>query len=295
MYKPKGVIAALATPMNADESINYEELANQVRRMIESGIHGVLSLGTCGEFYALTFDEKTAVMRTVWEAADKRVPVLAGVGCVTTAETVQLAECAQSCGADALSVITPYFARVSQDMLVEHYKAVASSVDLPVILYNIPARTGNSISPKTLEKLAGIKNIAGIKDSSGDFDNTLQYLEVTGRDFPVLSGTDSLVLATLTAGGAGAIAGGANIFPGKLASIYDLFIAGDISEATKIQDGMREICRCIGLGNPNSIVKRAACLLGHDLGPTRRPFNVDSSEYDNVILEAFERYYRNWD
>lgn len=295
MYQPKGVLAALATPMNDDETINFGELSNQVNRMIASGIHGLFCLGTNGEFYALSTDEKLAIMRTVKEAAGGRIPVVAGVGCVTTAETVRMSEQAQEIGVDALSVITPYFGQLTQDKMIAHYKSVAASVDMPVIIYNIPARTGNTVDWKTLEKLAGVKNITGIKDSSGNFDNILCYLEATGREFPVVAGNDSLILSTLTAGGTGAVAGCANIFPRKLASIYDLFIAGDIKAATETQDGVRAIRRCLSLGNPNSVIKRAACLVGQNLGPARKPFDVEIEKCDPVLLETIEKHYKNWD
>lgn len=293
-YIPQGIIVAMTTPMTADEKLCEQELRNQVRRYLDTGIHGLFCLGTNGEFYALSREEKLKVMEVVLEENRGRLPVCVGTGCVTTKDTVFLSQKAQELGADAVSVVTPYFGEVSQKKLVEHYKAVAKSIDIGVILYNIPARTGCSISRQTLETLAGVDNIIGIKDSSGNFDNTLQYLEATGREFPVLSGNDSLILSTLTAGGAGGIAGTANLFPNKLASIYDSWKAGDIKRAVLIQDGIRAIRDCMKLGNPNTVIKRAQNLLGWPVGPVRSPFGGDYEAWDGRIADVLDQYYKDW-
>lgn len=287
-----GIISAIVTPMNSDESINHEKLVKQIDRMIASGIHGIFCLGTNGEFYALTYKEKLKIIETTVKAVAKRVPVYAGVGCTTTRETIELAQQAQILGADIASIITPYFGQVNQEQLFNHYKTIAENIDLPILLYNIPARTGNSIECTTLERLAAITNIIGIKDSSGNFDNILKYLEITNREFPVLSGNDSLILYTLMAGGHGAVSGCANIFPYKLAQIYELFKKGEIIESLKIQDSIRPIRNCLSLGNPNSIVKYIVNLCGHDVGPARSPFNI-STELDEKLLKVIETYNLN--
>ena len=155
----------------------------------------------------------------------KRVPVYAGTGCPTTKETITLSKEAEEIGADVLSVIVPYFAAASQDELYDHFKAVAESVKIPVVLYNIPARTGNALAPATVARLAkDVPNILGAKDSSGNFDNMKQYIELTsniGKDFSVLSGNDSLILPALVFGGKGGIAGCANVFPRTMVEIYE--------------------------------------------------------------------------
>lgn len=172
------------------------------------------------------------MLETVIEQCDGRVPVYAGTGCVSTNETIELSKMAQACGADVLSVITPGFAAASQNELYEHYKSIASAVDIPIVLYNIPARTGNTLKPATVAELAKIDNIMGVKDSSGSFTNILDYIRTgaakqTGR-FSTLSGNDQLIIWTLQAGGSGGIAGCANVYPRTMASVYDLFTAGKI-------------------------------------------------------------------
>ena len=270
----KGVIVPLLTPMNADETINEKELRNQVNHQIESGIHALFPLGTNGEAYILSREEKEQVLKIVVDEAKGRVPVYGGTGCVSTKETLELSLKAKEIGIDVLSIITPSFAAASQDELYEHYKEVAEAVDLPIVLYNIPARTGNALAPATVEKLSKIPNIVGVKDSSGNFDNMLQYIEKTRyrKDFAVLSGNDSLILWCLLAGGRGGIAGCANVFPSTMASIYDTFVAGDLEKAREIQDSIRSFRDCFKFGNPNTIVKTAVSLLGYPVGKCRKPF-----------------------
>ena len=272
----KGIIPPILTPMNADESINEKELRHQVNRMIDAGVHGIFAFGTNGESYALTAEEKVRVLEVVVEETKHRVPVYAGTGCVTTAETVKMSKKAQELGADVLSVIVPWFAAASQDELYDHYKAVAEAVDLPIVLYNIPARTGNALAPATVARLAKeIPNIMGAKDSSGNFDNMKQYIELTSeldKDFSVLSGNDSLILPALVFGGKGGIAGCANVFPRTMVEIYEAFIAGNMERAKKVQDSIRIFRNCFKFGNPNTIVKLAAGLLGDPVGPCRKPF-----------------------
>lgn len=270
----KGVIVPLLTPMNDDETINEKELRNQVNRQIESGIHALFPLGTNGEAYILSREEKEQVLKIVVDEAKGRVPVHGGTGCISTKETIELSLKAKEIGVDVLSIITPSFAAASQDELYEHYKEVAKAVDLPIVLYNIPARTGNALAPATVEKLSKIPNIVGVKDSSGNFDNMLQYIEKTRyrKDFAVLSGNDSLILWCLLAGGRGGIAGCANVFPSTMASIYDTFIAGNLDKAREIQDSIRSFRDCFKFGNPNTIVKTAVSLLGYPVGKCRKPF-----------------------
>ena len=288
----KGIIPPILTPMNDDESINYGELRNQVNRMIDAKVSGVFALGTNGEAYALSHKEKVEILKNVVDEAKKRVPVYAGTGCPTTKETITLSKEAEEIGADVLSVIVPYFAAASQDELYDHFKAVAESVKIPVVLYNIPARTGNALAPATVARLAkDVPNILGAKDSSGNFDNMKQYIELTtgiGKDFSVLSGNDSLILPALVFGGKGGIAGCANVFPRTMVEIYEAFEAGDLERAKKVQDSIRIFRNCFKYGNPNTLVKLAAGLLGNPVGPCRRPFSKITPEGMDALKKTLE-------
>lgn len=295
MVEIKGIIPPIVTPMNEDESINEAELRNQVNRQIKGGVHGLFPFGTNGEGYILNEKEKEQVLSIVIEETNGRVPVYAGTGCISTKDTIRQSQMAKSLGADVLSIITPSFAAASQNELYEHYKTVAEAVDMPIVLYNIPARTGNALAPATVAKLAKIENIVGAKDSSGNFDNMLQYIEQTRdrKDFAVLSGNDSLILWNLLAGGAGGIAGCANVFPEVMASIYNYFVAGDLENARKAQDSIRSFRACFKYGNPNTIVKTAVGLLGYPVGRCRAPFNQVPEEgieaLKKVLAENHEK------
>lgn len=269
----KGIIPPILTPMNPDESINEKELRNQVNRQIECGVHGLFPFGTNGEGYILSKMEKQRVLEVVVEETNGRVPIYAGTGCIGTKDTIEQSLMAKDIGADILSIITPSFAAASQDELYSHFSEVAKAVDLPIVLYNIPARTGNSISPDTVGKLSKIENIVGAKDSSGNFDNMLQYIEQTkGSDFAILSGNDSLILWCLIAGGHGGIAGCANVFPKNMVAIYENFLSGNLKKAKEYQDNIRSFRNCFKYGNPNTIVKTAVELLGYPVGKCRKPF-----------------------
>ena len=267
----KGIIPPIITPMNDDESINVAELRAQVNRQIEGGVHAIFieggvhaifCFGTNGEGYILNGKEKELVLRTVIEETNGRVPVYAGTGCISTKETIEQSKMAQSLGADVLSIITPSFAAASQNELYEHYKAVAEAVDMPIVLYNIPARTGNALAPATVAKLAQIDNIVGAKDSSGNFTNILAYIDAgkskKNGTFSTLSGNDQLIVWNLLAGGTGGIAGCANVYPHVMASIYNLFMEGKIEEAKAANASIASFRACFKYGNPNTIVKTAA-------------------------------------
>lgn len=290
MFKPQGIITPILTPLTETEKFNEKEMRNQINRLIKAGVSGIFALGTNGEFYAFSQEEKIEIIKVAVDEVNGRVPVYAGTGCITTQETIELSKIAKSLGVDVLSVISPYFTNISQDDLYRHYSSIAEAVDLPILLYNIPARTGNNIAYTTVKKLAKYENIIGIKDSSGNFDNTLKYIENTDPRLNVLAGSDSLILWTLMAGGTGAISGCSNVFPELMVSIYKLWSEGKIEEANEAQKKIRPFRNVMQMGNPNSVVKRAVNLLGYPVGPAREPSNCNNPEIDAALLEVFKLY-----
>ncbi|MBR0138272.1 MAG: 4-hydroxy-tetrahydrodipicolinate synthase [Erysipelotrichaceae bacterium] len=290
MVDIKGIIVPICTPFNEDETLNLEELRHQIDRQIEAGIDGIFPFGTNGEGYILNFEEKRQVLQTTIEHVAGRVPVYAGTGCISTKETIGQSLMAKALGADVLSIITPSFAKASQEELYIHYKSVAEAVDLPILLYNIPARTGNALEPETVRRLAQIPNIVGAKDSSGNWDNLKAYIDIRKErpDFCVLSGNDSLILDSLKYGGQGAIAGCANVYPHIMASIYDLFVEGDLEKAQEVQNSIASFRAVFKYGNPNTIVKKAVNLLGYPVGECRAPFNGLSAEGYEELKKVLE-------
>jgi 4-hydroxy-tetrahydrodipicolinate synthase len=273
----KGIITPILTPMNADESVNLVELRNQVERLISSGVHGIFPFGTNGEGYILSENEKVEVLEATIDQVKGRVPVYAGSGLISTKDTIRMSKKAEELGADVLSIITPSFAVASQKELYDHYVEIAKHVDTPIVLYNIPARTGNKLLPETIAKLAkDVDLIVGAKDSSGDWDNLKAYITETReleKDFYVLSGNDALILPCLKEGGFGGIAGCSNVYPEVLSSIYNLFIEGKLEEAEVVQESIASFRAVFKYGNPNTIVKKAVAMLGYPVGDCRRPFN----------------------
>ncbi len=293
--KNVNIISAMVTPMNEDESINEKELRRQVNRQIDAGISGVFCIGTNGEAYALGLEEKEEIIRIVVDETAGRVPVYAGTGCVTTKETVKLCKRAQELGADAVSVIMPYFAAMSQNEIYNHYASINEAITIPALIYNIPARTGNSITAETVKRLAALPHIGGIKDSSGKFENIESFIQAgEGQDFTVLCGTDSLILRTLQNGGGGAISAVTNVLPELVVEIGRCFAMGDLEGAQRAQQAIQPLRDCFVYGNPNTIVKRATNLMGWPVGKTREPFTEITAEAEKAIRSAIEKNYAKY-
>lgn len=291
MLKPEGIITPIITPMTEDEKLNLSQLREQVNRLIDSGVAGLFCLGTNGEVYALSTEEKLEVIKTVVDETRGRRPVYAGTGCIRTADTLTLSAQAAALGVDALSIVSPYYVAVSQEDIYHYYREIAQAVNLPIVLYNIPARTGNNIDYKTVDRLTKYDNIVGIKDSSGNFDNTLRYIEASGERLSVLAGNDSFILWTLLAGGTGAIAGTSNVFPEIAVKIYQLWRSGNLEEAKKVQFSLRPFRDVMAMGNPNSVVKRAMNLLGYPVGPARKPVSGNNSPgLDDALRKVLALY-----
>ena len=290
-------IKGIITPIITDESVNLPELRNQIERQIAGGVHGIFCFGTNGEGYILSTQEKEEILEATIDQVKGRVPVYAGTGCISTRDTIYMSRRAQELGADVLSIITPSFAAASQKELYDHYCEVAKHVDLPIVLYNIPPRTGNKLLPETVAKLArDVDVIQGAKDSSGDLENLKAYIRLTqdvGKPFSVLAGNDGAILTCLKEGGAGGIAGRANLYPKSLASIYNSFVAGDIAQAEKLQDAVATLQRVFRFGNPNTVIKKAVAMLGYPVGDCRRPFNYlcdeGIAELQAVLKENAEK------
>lgn len=287
----QGIITPILTPMYEDESINFDELRSQVERLIAAGVSGLFCFGTNGESYIISEEEKYAVLETVVAQTAGRVPVYAGTGCPGTRDTIRMSLRAKELGADVLSIICPYFAAASQDEIYGHYAAVAQAVDLPIVVYNIPPRTGNAVAPGTIGRLAhAFGNIVGVKDSSGNFLNMQQYIELTRdrEDFSVLSGNDALIFDNLVNGGAGAIAGCSNIYPKTICSIVTLFRQGKLEEALAAQRSLVSLRSTFQYGNPNTMIKYATKLLGYPVGDCRAPFNSISGDGKAALQKVLE-------
>lgn len=271
MFQPYGIIPALVTPVDKNEELNEVALRRLVNFVIQGGVHGVFATGSQGEFWAFTAEEKRRIWEVVKEETAGRVPVYVGTAGLTTREAIALTRDAELVGVDAVSILTPFFISPNQGELYEHFAAIAEATTLPIILYTNPGRTGVSLTPDTVSRLAQIPNIVGIKDSSGDLSLTAEYIRVTPETFSVLMGRDTLIFGGLVYGTKGSIAATGNVVPALVASIYDRFIAGDLNGAKEAQEALAPLRLAFSWGTFPVVIKEALNLMGLDAGPARRP------------------------
>ena len=270
-FQPKGIIPAMVTPLTSDGKINVSSLRKLTNYLIDGGVHGLFPVGSQGEFYALTFDEKKKVIEVVVEGTRGRMPVYAGTGAVTTREAVALTKMAEAAGATAVSVITPYFIHPNDGELMEFYTTIAKSTRLPILLYNNPAKTGVNMTPDFVVRASKVENIVGIKDSSGDMTLMAECIRRTEGKFSVLAGRDTLIYGVLCYGGKGGIAACANIAPKLIVEIYEAFMAGDMKRSLSAQFRLAPLRLAFDLGTFPVVIKEALTLIGIDAGPGIAP------------------------
>jgi len=288
--KIHGIIPPVATPMRENEDLDLPRLKWFLDHLIAGGIHGVFVLGTNSEFYALDEREKQEVIATAVSHVDRRVPVFAGTGAESTREAVRLTKMAEREGADGVSVITPYFISPSQEEIYDHYRRVAESTKLPVLLYNNPSTCGGlKIDVETVTRLAEIPNVFGVKDSSGDLQNTVEYVRVVPKRFAVMMGRDTLIFPALMMGACGAVPATGNLAPKLLVEIYERFRAGDLEGSRAAQQKLNPVRLALTLGTPPGGVKSALELLGMSLGPSRAPVGRLSPEKLQKMRTALTR------
>jgi 4-hydroxy-tetrahydrodipicolinate synthase len=284
-----GIIPPVATPMQANEDLDLPRLRWFLDHLIREGVHGIFVLGTNSEFYALDETEKQRVIATAVAHVHKRVPVFAGTGAESTREAVRLTMMAEREGADGVSVIAPYFVSPTQQEIYDHYRRIAESTTLPVILYNNPSTCGGlKIDVETVARLAQIPNVLGIKDSSGDLQNTIEYIRVVPDRFSVMQGRDTLIYPALLFGARGAVPASGNIAPAVCAEIYNDFRRGDHAAAKAAQLRLNPIRLSLNLGTSPGGVKAALALLGMSLGPSRAPVSPLPADKQAKMRAALE-------
>jgi len=268
-----GVVPPTVTAFDESGAVDHDATAAHAQFVVDGGARAVFPLGTNGEFPLLTGDERRAVVETVVDAVD--VPVIAGVGTESTRETVANAEHAAATGADGVVVVTPYYYPLDGDAAVAHYRAVAEAVDVPVYVYHIPSKTGNELSLATLDRLAAIDGVAGVKDSSKDVPWLGQAIDAH-PELTFLAGSDSLLFTGLAAGCAGLVSAVANAFPELVVDLYDAYDAGDEAEARRLQSRVFAVRSALKRGPYMAGVKTALSLrdLPFDAGGLRAPLRT---------------------
>jgi len=268
----RGIIPPVVTPMLPDEEVDYPKLRRFIDHQIAAGVHGIFVLGTTGECYALDADEKQRIVATAVEHVNRRVPVYAGTGAETTREAVRHTQMAEREGVNGVSIITPYFITPTQAEVADHYRRLAESTALPVVLYSNPSTCGGlKIEPDTVAKLAGVRNIVAIKDSSGDLQNLIETVRLVPSDFAVLQGRDTLIAPALMFGAKGAVPASCNIAPKLVVEIYESFVAGDVERAQAAQKRLSPVRIALMMATAPGVVKQAMALCGWDVGPSRSP------------------------
>jgi 4-hydroxy-tetrahydrodipicolinate synthase len=284
----RGVVPPTVTALDADGAVDHGATAAHARFVVEAGATAVFPLGTNGEAPLLTGAERRAVVETVVDAVD--VPVIAGVGAPSTRETVAGAEHAAATGADGVVVVTPYYYPLDGDAAVDHYRAVADAVDIPVYLYLIPSKTGNDLSLATLDRLAAIDGLAGVKDSSKDVPWLAQAIDAN-PELTFLAGSDALLRAGLDAGCAGLVSAVANVFPELVVDLYAAYDAGNEAEARRLQSRVFEVRSALKRGPYMAGVKTALSLRGveFDVGGLRAPLRtMDAADRDALAADLRE-------
>ncbi|MDP8262774.1 MAG: 4-hydroxy-tetrahydrodipicolinate synthase [Candidatus Ancaeobacter aquaticus] len=276
----KGSIVALVTPFK-DSQVDYTKIEELVEMHVSSGTHGIVPCGTTGEAPTLDFEEHIKVIETTVKAVNKRVPVIAGTGSNSTAETVYLTEQAKKVGADAVLISTPYYNKPPQKGLYEHYKKVNDSVDIPIVLYNVPGRTAVSFTTETVTRLAELKNVVALKEASGSVDTTSQI--IAQSDITVLSGDDSLTLPLISVGAKGVISVTANVAPKEMSALVEAALKGDYDTARKMHYSLMSLFKVLFVESNPIPVKAALELMGKISGDLRLPLcRIDDANKEKV-------------
>lgn len=272
-FKPYGVIPPIVTPLTQEGQVNEPVLRQLVNHLIEEGVHGLFPLGTTGEFYAFDDKEAKRILEIVIEETAGRVPVYAGANHITTRGVINFIKIAEEVGADAVSVLTPMFIGQTQDEVYEHFKAIAESTKLPIIMYNNAPKTNVTITPPTVAKLAQIDNIVGVKDSTGDMTNTEEYIRLTrdNDNFGVLLGRDTLIHAGLCYGAVGAISSCANVAPKTAVAIYDKYMVGDVAGSLDAQYELAPLRIACNMGTFPAVIKEGLVMQGIEVGKCLAP------------------------
>ena len=284
-----GAGVAIITPMNADGSINYDGFAENIEFQIANGTDAIIVCGTTGEASTMTDDEHIECIRFAVEKTAGRIPVIAGTGSNDTKYAVELSKIAQEKGADGLLLVTPYYNKASQKGLVAHFTAIADAVDIPIILYNIPGRTGVSIDMNTYKILGQHKNIVAVKEASGNISYTSKLIAQCGDLLDVYSGNDDIIVPMMSIGAKGVISVISNIMPKETHEITQLCLANNCEEAAKLQMKYLELINNLFIEVNPIPIKAAMNMLGMQAGPLRLPLCDISPKNEAVLRDCLTR------
>jgi 4-hydroxy-tetrahydrodipicolinate synthase len=287
----KGAGVAVITPMKEDMSVNFEKLEQLIEDQITNATDCIVIAGTTGEASTLTIEEHLECIRTAVSAANKRIPVVAGTGSNSTQTALDLSVKAQQAGADGLLIVTPYYNKATQNGLKNHFTKIAAAVSIPVILYNIPGRTGCMLQPETTAAMAKeVDNIVGMKDATGDISHVLKVMQLTHGTFDMYSGEDGMVIPFMSAGGIGVISVLSNIVPRFTHDMVMNCLKGDYEKARDMQIKVLSLCEALFCEVNPIPVKAAVNLMGWEAGTLREPLTEMEPENVKRLIKAMEEF-----
>lgn len=284
----KGSIVALVTPMNSDGSVNYEKLGELIEFHIENKTDGIVILGTTGEASTLEFAEEEEIVKYSVKKANKRIPIIVGSGSNSTKTAIDYSVKYANLGADALLVITPYYNKTNDSGMIKHFQMIADASPKPIIMYNVPSRTGCSLSINAIKILSKHPNIIGIKEASGDLTYAGKVAQFLNDDFVMYSGNDDIVLPLMSLGAVGVISVWSNIMPKTVHDMCYNFLNGNIEEARKVQIKYLDLIHNLFLETNPIPVKAAMNYLGYNVGVLRMPLDNMSEKNFNVLKESLD-------
>ena len=288
----QGSAVALVTPFNSKNEVNFYELHKLIEFQIASGTKALVILGTTGESSVISADERTKIIRFCVKLVNKRIPVIIGTGSNSTETAINQTKEAEILGADGALIVTPYYNKTSQDGLYLHYKSIAKETKLPIIIYNVPSRTGMTISPETVKKLSKIKNIVGIKDSSGNFNETTKLFSILPKNFAIYSGDDNLTYPMMCLGAKGVISVTANAYPNLVSTMCDSLLNRDYTNALRLHKHLYNISTGLFLDVNPICIKYYLNLLNRNVGSPRPPLTQPSKTVKQK-LERLKNFYEN--
>ena len=287
----KGAGVAIVTPMKDNQDVNYDKLEELINQQIDAGTDAIVIAGTTGESSTLTMEEHRDVIKAAVEFTKHRVPVVAGTGSNCTRTAIQLSQEAEEDGVDGLLIVTPYYNKATQAGLISHYLQIADSTKCPIIMYNVPGRTGCNLLPETVATLFAAKeNIVGLKEATGNMAQASKTMALTDGKIDMYSGEDGLVVPLLSIGAVGVISVWSNVAPAKVHQMCDSFFKGDIETARKIQlEGLPLVDALFSEVNPIP-VKKALNLMGMEVGPLRSPLCEMGETNAAKLAEVMKNY-----
>ncbi|HHZ20193.1 MAG TPA: 4-hydroxy-tetrahydrodipicolinate synthase [Firmicutes bacterium] len=278
------ILTAMITPFTPEGKVDYPVAAELAKRLVENGSDGLVITGTTGESPTLTTEEKLNLYATVVEAVGGKASVIAGTGNYSTAESIKLTREAEQTGIDGVLVVAPYYNKPPQEGLYRHFAAIAESTSLPLMVYNIPGRTGVNITPDTMARLARIENITAVKEASGNLAQVAELAEKVADRMAIYSGDDALTLPMLALGAKGVVSVASHLAGRRMKSMIEAFIRGDVAEATRIHQELMPLFKVLFLTTNPIMVKAAVNLMGFRVGSVRLPL-VDATPEENAKLK----------